>query len=103
MSTQHAAALFGVGEAASGAAMAGAFADMMGRFTPLARSAEIRYLKPARGPITATAVTSGDPGELLSRLETDGKVEFDVDIELGDSAGVGVAGMTVSWHLRKNA
>jgi acyl-coenzyme A thioesterase PaaI-like protein len=53
--SQHAAALFAVAEAASGAAMAGAFADLMAQATPLARSAQISYLKPARGPIIATA------------------------------------------------
>ena len=47
--TQHAGALFAVGEAASGAAMAGLFADVLGRVRPVAGEATIRYLKPAKG------------------------------------------------------
>ena len=52
--SQHAGALFSAGEAASGAAFVGAFAERMGEITPLARTAEISYLKLAKGPITAT-------------------------------------------------
>ena len=52
--SQHAGALFSAGEAASGAAFVGAFAERMGEITPLARTAEISYLKLAPGPITAT-------------------------------------------------
>jgi len=100
--TQHAAALFAAGEAASGAAVVGAFAEMMGRFTPLARSADVRYLKPARGPITATASVNGEPRDLLSRLDAEGRVEFAVKVSLEDDRGLVVAEMSVSWHLRKN-
>jgi len=103
VATQHAAALFGAGKAASGAAMVGAFAAMMGRFTPLARGAEIRYLKPARGPITATATVSGDPATLRSRMDADGRIEFQVDVSLEEASGVKVAEMNVAWNLRKNA
>ena len=48
--SQHAGALFSAGEAASGAAFVGAFAEHMGDITPLARNAEISYLKLAKGP-----------------------------------------------------
>src|ERR1700709_2440980 len=53
--SQHAGALFGGAETASGAAFVGAFAARMGDLPPLARSAEIAYLKVARGPIEARA------------------------------------------------
>jgi acyl-coenzyme A thioesterase PaaI-like protein len=39
--SQHAGALFSAGEAASGAAFVGAFAERMAGITPLARSARI--------------------------------------------------------------
>src|SRR5215210_2386395 len=51
--SQHAGGLFSVAEAASGGAFVGAFAEHMGGITPLAKSAEIAYLKLAKGPITA--------------------------------------------------
>jgi acyl-coenzyme A thioesterase PaaI-like protein len=101
--SQHAGALFSAGEAASGGAFVGAFADRMGEVTPLARTAEISYLKLARGPITAAGAL-GEPKEtLLERLDADGKVEFPVQVELTDADGNLVASMTVHWHVRKNA
>ena len=101
--SQHAGALFSAGEAASGAAFVGAFAERMGEITPLARTAEISYLKLARGAITATGTLGESKDALLARLESDGKVEFPVEVELSDAEGNTVASMTVNWHVRKNA
>lgn len=100
--SQHAGALFAAAEAASGGAFVGAFAERMGEITPLARSAEIEYLKLARGPITAAATLSGDRGELLERLDSDGRIEFPVEVSMADADGTEVATMTVRWHVRRN-
>jgi acyl-coenzyme A thioesterase PaaI-like protein len=100
--SQHAGALFSAGEAASGAAFVGAFAEQMGGITPLARSAQIDYLKLAKGPITATGTLSEDRRSLLDRLESDGKVEFQVEVDLADEAGASVARMSVDWHVRRS-
>ena len=99
--SQHAGALFSAGEAASGAAFVGAFAEQMGGITPLARSAQIDYLKLAKGPITATGTLSEDKSSLLARLESDGKVEFQVDVDLTNEEGTSVARMSVDWHVRR--
>jgi acyl-coenzyme A thioesterase PaaI-like protein len=101
--SQHAGALFSAGEAASGAAFVGAFAEHLANITPLARSAEIAYLKLAKGPITATGTLGATKQDLLGSLDADGKVEFPVNVELTDGAGTTVARMTVHWHVRKNA
>jgi uncharacterized protein (TIGR00369 family) len=100
--SQHAGALFSVGEAASGAAFVGAFAEQMGGLTPLARTARIDYLKLAKGPITATGTLSEDKRSLLGRLESDGKVEFEVDVDLANEEGTSVARMSVDWHVRRS-
>ena len=100
--SQHAGALFSAGEAASGAAFVGAFAERMGDITPLARSAEISYRKLARGPITATGTLGEAKAALLERLDADGKVEFPVEVDLADGEGTTVAAMTVHWHVRRN-
>jgi len=100
--SQHAGALFSAGEAASGAAFVGAFAERMGDITPLARTAEISYRKLARGPITATGILGGEKSALLERLDADGKVEFPVQVDLADADGNTVAEMTVNWHVRRN-
>jgi acyl-coenzyme A thioesterase PaaI-like protein len=101
--SQHAGALFTAGEAASGGAFVGAFAEHMAALTPLARSAQIEYLKLAKGPITATATLEGGAEPLLEQLEADGRVQFPVQVELNDEQGEEVARMTVDWHVRKNA
>jgi acyl-coenzyme A thioesterase PaaI-like protein len=101
--SQHAAALFSAGEAASGGAFVGAFAQHLGGITPLARSAEISYLKLAKGEITATGTLSAAAAELLATLDSEGRVEFPVGVEMTDRDGNTVAEMTVRWHVRKNA
>lgn len=100
--SQHAGALFTAGEAASGAAFVGAFAEQMGEITPLAESAQIAYRKLARGPITATARFSQDRGALLSELAAEGRARFSIEVELTDSQGTVVAEMTVHWYVRRN-
>ena len=100
--TQHAAALYSVAEAASGGAVVGAFADRIGSVTPVARDARIRYLKPARGPITAEGSIDGVVASINDSLDRTGKVDFPVVVELRDRAGMTVAEVTVGWHLRKN-
>jgi uncharacterized protein (TIGR00369 family) len=97
--SQHAGALFTVAETASGAAFVGAFAVRMGDVTPLARSAEIEYLKIANGPITASAKLGVDAAEALAILDAEGKVEFPCEVELSDESGDTVATATVSWHV----
>ena len=100
--SQHAGALFSAGEAASGAAFLGSFAEHLSSLTPLARSAQIDYRKIARGVITGTATLGADVGELMGRVEADGRVEFPVEVELTDGDGEVVASMTVHWHVRRN-
>ena len=99
--SQHAGALFSAGEAASGGAFLGAFAEHMAALTPLARSASIQYTKIANGQIDARARLDADKADLLKRLDDDGRVEFPVQVDLVDGDGNQVAGMTVDWHVRR--
>jgi acyl-coenzyme A thioesterase PaaI-like protein len=101
--SQHAGALFSAGEAASGGAFIGAFAEHMGGITPLAKSADIDYLKLAKGPITATGTLSEDKASLIERLESEQRVEFPIEVSMADENGTEVARMTVHWHVRKNS
>jgi len=98
--SQHAGALFTLGETASGGAMSGAFAEMIMSIRPVAAAAEIRYLKIAKGPITARAKTATPPDELLSALKSARKATFDVDVVMSDDGGTEVATMRVAWDVR---
>ena len=101
--TQHAGALFAAGEAASGAAFVGTFADRLGDITPLVRNAEITYRQPGQGAITATGRLGNEPDKLLADLDDAGKVDFVVDVELANAHGDTVAEMSVQWSVKKNA
>jgi uncharacterized protein (TIGR00369 family) len=98
--SQHAGALFGAAETASGAAFVGGFATRMGDVTPLARSAQISYLKVARGPIEAKATLGMPAAEVLAKLDADGRVDFSVEVEMTDAEGLVVATATVDWNVR---
>lgn len=93
----HAGALFTLGEAASGAAMSGAFADILLKVRPIATDASIDYVKIAKGKILARAVTSEPASSLRDRLNTEGKVRFQVDVTLSNEADQVVARMKVGW------
>lgn len=99
--SQHAGALFTLGEAASGAAMAGAFLPVLMSVRPVAANANIMYKRIAKGTITADAKTSKSGAELLQSLEKDGKVLFNVLVTLKDTSDTIVAEMTVAWHVSK--
>jgi len=99
--TQHAGALFTAGEAASGAAMAGAFAPVLLEVRLVASQASIRYLKAAKGSVRAEALVSGEPEKLLQTLENEGKVIVTVQVHILDStSGETLAEMNVEWHVR---
>lgn len=98
--TLHAAALYALGEAASGVAMAGAIAPVILSVRPLAAEARIQYLKPAKGTITAEGRVDRDPDQLVEEIRSEGKARFDVAVTLSDEAHVVVAEMKVQWHAR---
>ena len=99
----HAGALFTLAEAASGAAMAGAFAQHILSIRPLAAGAQIAYKKIAKGRVEALAKTRDPAGDLVARLEADGKAAFAVDVVMINEAEETVATMTVDWHVSKRA
>ena len=96
----HAAALYTLGETASGLAMASTLAPIILGVSPVAAGASIRYLKIARGSIAAAASYDGDPDALVESLRLSGRVQFELDVEMRDQAGILVATMTVEWHAR---
>jgi acyl-coenzyme A thioesterase PaaI-like protein len=98
--THHASALFAVGQAASGAAIAAAFVERLRRLELLPQDTKITYNKVARGPILATGVLGADPSTLLEELDRDGCVEFTVDVSVVDGAKDTVAELTVRWLVR---
>lgn len=100
LKTMHAGALFALGETASGAAMAGAFAPVIMQVRPVAANARIDYLRPARGEIRARARTEEDAGILRDRLKSEGVARFGVRVGMMDGSGTEVATMNVDWQVK---
>lgn len=103
IATLHAGALFTLGEAASGAAMAGAFAPVLLAVRPVAADARISYRRPARGAAVAAARVVGEPAALLTELDGVGKVRFTVEVRIEDDRQREVATMEVDWHVSRVA
>jgi uncharacterized protein (TIGR00369 family) len=95
----HATLMFGVAEAASGAAMAGALAPAMATIRPVAAQAQIKFLKIAKSDLVARAVVRGEASDLRARLEQAGSIAFDVDVGVFDLSGAQVAEVVVNWHV----
>jgi len=98
----HAGAIFALGESASGAVVIGTFADQLGRATPLAATADIRYIAVAKGDVTAEARLDAKRDDVVAELDEGKTAKFTVLITIRDSAGTETAEMTVRWALRPN-
>lgn len=98
----HAGAMFTLGESASGALVFVNFGDRMGEATPLAVEATIRYLKFAKGRVTATATMDRDPADVIAELDEGRRPEFAVEIALTTDDGTQTGAMTVLWTLKPN-
>lgn len=95
--TQHAGAMFTLGEAASAAALAPVILSVR----PVAAGATIAYTKITKGTLTAHAKTSVPSNDLLAKLEADGKVAFEVLVDIQDSDKDTVAEMAITWHVSR--
>ncbi len=99
LGSQHAGALFTLAETASGAAMAGGFADLIMNLRPVAKESRIQYLKLAKGATRANGRVPGDITALKQVLQSEGKVAFPVEVELFDSEDTLVTQVQVDWYL----
>lgn len=101
----HAGAMFTLAETASGALVLSNYGEMLGEVTPLAVEATIRYLKVARGPVTATAHMASKADAVIATLKAGGRPEFHVEVELTTGEGddrLVTGAVTVLWTLKPN-
>ncbi|UNX53583.1 DUF4442 domain-containing protein [Georgenia sp. TF02-10] len=99
--SQHAGALFTLGEAASGAAVIGIFGTELSGLRPLTTDARINYRALARGVIRADARLAQPSGEVRDGLASEGRAAFEVSVVMTDAHGVTVAEMTVTWLVSR--
>ena len=99
--SMHAGAMFTLGEAASGAALAGAFGPAILQMRPVAATAGIVFKKVAMGKLTAHAKASMEGADLMAAIEAEGKVAFDIHVDVQDGDGDTVVEMTVNWYVSR--
>jgi uncharacterized protein (TIGR00369 family) len=99
LGTPHAGALFTLAETASGAAMAGGFAELIMDMRPVAKESRIQYQKVAKGATRASGRVPGDIAALKAQLKDEGKVAFPVDVDVFDEHGTLAAQVQVDWYL----
>ncbi|MEQ1950259.1 PaaI family thioesterase [Mesorhizobium sp. CN2-181] len=97
--TVHATAIFGLAEAASGGAAAGALAPYAASIRPVTASASVNFLKAARGQLTAVGQVAMPPDEIREMLSNKRKVQFDVLVDVFDDSNVEIANFIFSWHV----
>ncbi len=96
--TVHAGALYTFGETVAGVA---AGLETLDQAFPLARRAQIRYRRPARGAVRGEArVEPGEIERVLRELARDGRSELTVHVELAGADGETVAEMEVDYAFR---
>jgi uncharacterized protein (TIGR00369 family) len=99
LGTSHAGALFTLAETASGAAMAGGFADLILGLRPVAKESRIQYQKVAKGATRASGRVPGDLAAIRAQLKDEGKVAFPVNVDIFDEHGTLAAQVQVDWYL----
>jgi uncharacterized protein (TIGR00369 family) len=103
----HAGALFTACEAASGALLAGAVAELIMVTRLVVRNAQVEYLRSATGSVVARACLADDRGQVLQTLRRDGCAEAAVDVSAvtidPDGNETLVARASFNWHLRLHA
>lgn len=100
----HAGAMFTLGETTCGALVLGHFGDMLEEATPLAVEATIRYLKVARGVVTAVATMDVDAEALRAQVRAGERPEFTTNVELTtvqpDGSILQTGAMSVLWTVK---
>jgi acyl-coenzyme A thioesterase PaaI-like protein len=98
LGTVHGGALFSAGEVAAGTCIGRLMGEDAAHLTLLAREMSIRFLKPARGAITARAVSGMTRDEVLAALALKPSTSIPLDIEITDDTGLVVASLTAVWY-----
>jgi len=97
--TMHGGMLYALGEVAAAVAMAKLLAADSASLYAITRRGEIEYLKPARGPITASGQVSLTRAEIFAGLEHSRSLEVPVSATLKDVDHQTVATLSLRWYV----
>lgn len=97
--TVHGGMLFALGETAAAAAMSQLLWNDRARLRAITRRGSIEYLKPARGAITARAVTAMTLPQIDAALANARSIDVPLAVELRDGDGNVVATLHIEWFV----
>ncbi len=102
LGTIHAAAQFGLAEAASGEFLRTRFTALAESCVAVVRRADVAYRAPARGRIYAKAyVDEQRLRQFEDRIASRGRSFISVDVAVSDAAGTVTLSGAIEWFVRK--
>jgi acyl-coenzyme A thioesterase PaaI-like protein len=101
LETVHASAQFALAEAASGLLLLERFKEHSARVVPVVRRAEVKFSKPARGEILASAALASDGEKVIRDLAGKGRAQAIVEVKVKDGAGGVTMSATFEWFIQK--
>src|SRR5574340_502117 len=104
LNTVHASAQFALGEAASGEYLLERFKDIPDKelLIPVVRNAEVKFKKPGKGAIKASAkITEDLVNQAIASIEKKGRALIPVSVSISDSAGNITMTATYEWYVQK--
>jgi acyl-coenzyme A thioesterase PaaI-like protein len=98
----HAAAIYGLAELAAVGVTLARFGDLVLKngVLPVVKGAEIRYVRVARGRLTATAEFAGDDDAVRASVAERGRASFPCDVVVRDATGTETTRARVEMALR---
>lgn len=101
LGTLHASAQFALAETASGDQLQRLFPELVGRVVPLLRGAEVKFRKPATGPVHALASVSDEARERFNtHLQRKGRASISVHVEVRDGDGAVTCAGSYDWYVQ---
>jgi acyl-coenzyme A thioesterase PaaI-like protein len=101
LGTIHASAQYALAEACSGALLLERLGDLASTVVPVLRRGEVKYRRPARGTLYASAALSAtDEERVRSELATKGRAMVEIAVQVADAAQAVVLTATLGWYLQ---
>lgn len=98
----HASAQFALAEAASGELLLQKLGAAQGQAVAVLRTSSVKFRKPAQGELRAAArFHDTDPEKLLAELESRGRAQVAVLVEVTDTQGVVTMSGQFDWFLQR--
>ena len=99
LGTMHGGMIFTLGEVAAAVSLTALLGRQLVDLRAITQSATIKYLKPARGAISARGKVEMTADEIVLASKSQPSLTVPIAVVLEDSAGVVVATLRVEWFV----